>query len=53
VNSPASATTTFSASGLANYEVRIAVYRVTATDSTGGTPLTSTSDISVEIDREF
>ena len=51
IDSASSAATTFSAAGMAVDEQRTALFRVTATDSTGGTPLTATSDINVTIDR--
>lgn len=51
VNSPTSATTTFTASSLAYGEIRSALYRCTVTDSTSGTALTATVDVPVEIER--
>jgi hypothetical protein len=53
VDSSTSATTTFSATGLANFEVRSAVYRVTVTDSNSPTAMTATADITVEITCEL
>ena len=47
--SPSSDTTAFNASGLATGDSLSAIYRLTVTDSTGGTPLTSTADITVTI----
>lgn len=52
INSPSSATTTFTASGLVNLVTRAGVFRCTATDSTSGTALTATVDISVSLTRE-
>lgn len=45
-------TTGFSASGLADQEAVNAVFRCTVTDSTGGTPLTTTVDVSVSFLRD-
>ena len=52
VNSSTAQTTGFSASGLANLEEVDAVFRCTVTDSTGGTPLTTTVDVSVSFSRD-
>ncbi len=52
INSPSSATTTFSVSGMLPGEVRILSFRCTATDSTSGTPLTGYQDIVVTFERE-
>lgn len=49
--SPTSASSTFSATGLASGESRTAVFRCTVTDSTSGTPLTATADVSITITR--
>lgn len=46
---PTSDTTAFSATGLTTGESRSAIYRLTVTDSTSGTPLTATVDITVTI----
>jgi hypothetical protein len=51
ITSASSNVTAFAASGMAVDEQRAAIFRVTATDSTGGTPLTATCDINVTIDR--
>lgn len=45
-------TTGFSASGLADQESVNAVFRCTVTDSTGGTPLTTTVDVTVSFLRD-
>lgn len=46
---PTSDTTAFTTSGLATSESRSAIYRLTVTDSTSGTPLTATVDITTTI----
>ena len=51
VNSSTSATTTFSASGLNEGDVLYSTYRCTVTDSTSGTPLTTTADVLITIER--
>lgn len=51
VNSPTSATTTFSVTGLTAGEILYSTYRCTVTDSTSGTPLTATADVIVTIER--
>jgi hypothetical protein len=51
INSPTSATTTFSASGLTAGEILYSTYRCTVTDSTSGTALTATADVIVTIER--
>lgn len=51
VNSPTSATTTFSASGLQDGDFLYSTYRCTVTDSTSGTPLTATADVVITIER--
>ena len=45
-------TTGFSASGLADQEAVNALFRCTVTDSTGGTPLTTTVDVTVSFLRD-
>ena len=52
IDSASAATTTFRATSVAAGEMRTATFRCTATDSTGGTPLTATADINVTIDRD-
>lgn len=52
VISSTSQTTGFSASGLADQENVNAIFRCTVTDSTGGTPLTTTVDVSVSFTRD-
>ena len=51
VNSPTSATTTFSASSLTAGEILYSTYRCTVTDSTSGTALTATADVIITIER--
>jgi hypothetical protein len=51
VNSPTAATTTFSMTGMISGDSFDATYRCTVTDSTGGTPLTATADVTVTIER--
>lgn len=47
-----SQTTGFSASGVTNEELASALFRCTVTDSTGGTPLTTTVDVNVSFLRD-
>ncbi len=51
VNSPTSATTTFTKTSLPLPGSVSATYRCTVTDSTGGTPLTAIADVFVTIER--
>jgi hypothetical protein len=52
-NTPSSGTSWFDVTGLALGEYNTAVFRCTVTDSTGGTPLTTTVDVTVSFEREF
>jgi hypothetical protein len=51
VTSPTSASTTFSLTGISEGETYYSTYRCTATDSTSGTPLTTTADVLITIER--
>ncbi|CAB4153242.1 Tip attachment protein J [uncultured Caudovirales phage] len=51
VNSPTAATTTFTATGMANGDTLTAVYKCTVTDSTSPTALTAFGSVSVTISR--
>ena len=48
IASPSSATTKFSVAGMAPFEARLAIFRVTATDAVLAT---ATSDVQVSMDR--
>lgn len=51
INSPSSAATTFTATGLPFSYAKSGTYRVTATDSSSPTPLTATADIVVTVEN--
>ena len=53
ITSSTSASTTFSTSGLNEGDSISGTYRCTVTDSTGGTPLTATADVSVNFWRGY
>ena len=51
ITSPTAATTTFSKSGMGVGDTFSGTYRCTVTDSTSGTPLTATADVTVTIEN--
>lgn len=51
-NSATSATTNFNNTGMTDQEMNSALFRCTVTDSTGGTPLTTTVDVQVTFFRD-
>ena len=51
INSPTSATTSFTNGGLGVGDSYSGTFRCTVTDSTGGTPLTATADVTVTIEN--
>lgn len=51
INSPTAATTSFTKGGLGPGDWYSGTFRCTVTDSTGGTPLTATADVTVTIEN--
>lgn len=51
ITSPTAASTTFSKTGMVAGDTFSGTYRCTVTDSTGGTPLTATADVTVTIEN--